>query len=231
MIDLDDDDEDEWSEAFDAQIGRVDLVKSPANGVTTSFLLMKSAQSEQPKTGSMTMAPRKMFRYASGWVTSPKALTNSQVATAFTKAKAKSAPQVAVWDAQGNLVGTVDADAITAIADPPGGAKTPAPAEAAAPAAAPDGAADQVADTVAKSLAGATFAKASVGSFTKSAGGSVADRFEALVKSVDGPHSEALRSAVVLSSLRMMGRGAKSSAAVIDACKAVALDVARLAAR
>lgn len=243
-LDLEDDDEDEWSEAFDAQVGRVDLVGAAANG--SSFLLMKSAQDglitpeavrsllakSQPQNGSTTMAPRKMFRYASGWVTSPKALTNSQVATAFTKAKAKAAPQVAVFDAQGNLVGTVDADAIVPIAAPPQSADPDAPPAdtTPAPSAAVGTPADQVAETVAKSMSGATFNTAA-GSFTKAAGGSVSDRFEALVKSLDSLHSERLRSAVVLSSLQMMGRGAKSSAAAIDAAKRVALDVGTAAAR
>lgn len=143
------------------------------------------------------------------------------------KASAK-ATMMACYDQDGALVGLIDPDDLTPVAAPP---KTAAP-KTAAPAPAEPAPAEQVADTVAKSLSGATFTKASVASFTKGAGGTVDDRFEALVKSLDTGHSEALRSAVVLSSLQLMGRGqARSSAAAISACKAVALNVAAAAAR
>ena len=241
--DLEDDDS-EWSEAYGAVVPRVDLVGRAANG-SNGFLLMKSGQDglmtpdaireliakSTPKTGSI-MAPRTMFRYAQGWVTSPRELTKSQLATALTKAKAKAAPQVAVFDAQGRLVGTVDADAITAIAAPPqsadqkaqAAAPAPAPAAAAAPAAA---VADQGAQEIAKSMAGATFREdgSSSTNFTKAAG-TVNDRFDALLKSVDAAHSVGLRNAVAVAALRFVAGGNATSPQAVRMSKLLACDLA-----
>ena len=242
--DLEDDDS-EWSEAYGAVVPRVDLVGRAANG-SNGFLLMKSGQDglmtpdaireliakSTPKTGSI-MAPRTMFRYAQGWVTSPRELTKSQLATALTKAKAKAAPQVAVFDAQGRLVGTVDADAITAIAAPPQSADqkaqaaAPAPATAAAPAAAPAAAAaDQGAQEVAKSMAGATFRDdSSSTNFTKAAG-TVDDRFAALLKSVDSAHNMQLQNAVAVCALRLVAGGNATSPQAVRMSKMLAVDLA-----
>jgi hypothetical protein len=248
------DDSDDFFEAYDAVVPRIDLVAKSANG--HSFVLMKSSAADglmtpaairdllaksTPKTGS-TMAAKKMFRYEQGWVTSPKALTKSQLATALTKAKAKAKPQVAVFDSAGQLVGTCDADAITAIAAAPqtddqkaaaaataNAAKVsaqmnPTPATAAAaPAAA---AADQGAQEIAKSMAGATFrGDSSSTNFTKSAG-TVDDRFTALLKSVDARHSTQLQNAVAVAALRLVAGGNASSPRAVRMAKMLAVDLA-----
>ena len=174
------------------------------------------------------MAAKKMFRYAQGWVTSPRALTKSQLATALTKAKAKAKPQVAVWDSQGQLVGLCDADAITPIAAPPQPAGQKAPAAAPAPAAAAPAAAaaDQGAEEVAKSLAGATFRDdGSSTRFTKAAG-TVDDRFQALLKSVDAGHSTQLQNAVAVCALRLVAGGNATSPQAVRMSKMLAVDLA-----
>jgi hypothetical protein len=234
------DDSDDFFEAYDAVIPRVDMVGKSANG-SPRFLLMKSGQGDgliaadtirdllaksTPKTGS-TMAAKKMFRYEQGWVTSPKALTKSQLAT---KAKAKAAPQVAVFDADGTLVGTCDASAIVPIAAPPqtadqkAQAAAPAPAAAAAPAAA---VADQGAQEIAKSMAGATFREdgSSATRLTKAAG-TVDDRFDALLKSVDAAHSVGLRNSVAIAALRLVAGGNASSPQAVRMSKLLACDLA-----
>jgi hypothetical protein len=238
-----------WFEAYGAVIPRVDLVKAPANG-SQGFLLMKSAQGDgliaadtirdllkaapkpNPQNGKSTMAKRSMYRYAQGWVTSPRELTKSQLATALVKAKAKAAPQVAVFDAQGNLVGTVDASAIVPIAAPPlteaDKAKAAAAASTATVAAnmnpAP-AAADVSADQIAKSVAGATFRTDSSTSLAKSAG-TVDERFDNLVKSIDVRHSERLRNTVAISALRLMTAGDQSSSQAVRMSKLLACDLA-----
>jgi hypothetical protein len=243
-------DDSEWSEAFDAVVPRVDLVGRAANG-SNGFLLMKSGEdglmtpeairdliAKSTQTESIMAA--KTYRYVRGGrtFTSATPLTNRQLDTALVKAKAKTASQVAVFDALGNLVGTVDASAITAIAAPPqtddqkaaatataNAAKVSAQMTPAAPAAA---AADQGAQEVAKSLAGATFREdgSSATRFTKAAGGTVDDRFDALLKSVDAAHSVGLRNAVAVAALRFVAGGNASSPQAVRMSKLLACDLA-----
>jgi hypothetical protein len=246
------DDSDDFFEAYDAVIPRVDMVKAPANG-SPRFLLMKSGQGggliaadtirdllkatpkPKPQNGS-TMAAKKMFRYEQGWVTSPRALTKSQLATALVKAKAKAKPQVAVFDSAGQLVGTCDADAITAIAAAPQTedqkAQAATTANAAtvsaqmnpAPAAA---AADQGAQEIAKSMAGATFREdgSSSTNLTKAAG-TVDDRFQNLLKSIDARHSTQMQNAVAVCALRLVAGGNASSPQAVRMSKLLACDLA-----
>jgi hypothetical protein len=241
--DLEDDDS-EWSEAYGAVVPRVDLVGRAANG-SNGFLLMKSGQdglmtpdairdliAKSTQTES-TMAVQKMIKYTRDGhtVTSARQLTKGQLADAIVKAKAKQSAQVAVFDSAGNLVGTVDADAITPLApavDPAPPKKAPAAAAPAAPAvAAPAAAAaDQGAQEVAKSLAGATFRDdSSSTNFTKAAG-TVDDRFEALLKSVDAAHSVQLRNAVAVAALRFVAGGNATSPQAVRMSKLLACDLA-----
>jgi hypothetical protein len=192
-------------------------MKSSQDGLISPETIRDLLAKSTPKMESSTMAPRTMFRYAQGWVTSPRELTKSQLATALTKAKAKAAPQVAVFDADGTLVGTVDASAIVPIAAAANTAKVNAAND-------PPDPADAAVEQVAKAIAGARFREGQAGSFTKAAGSTEA-RWEALLKSIDAPHSIGLRSAVAMSALRFMAAGAPSSAAAVQACKEIALDV------
>jgi hypothetical protein len=242
-----------FTEAYDAVVNRVDLVKSPANG-SQGFLLMKSGQGDgliaadtirdllkaapkpNPQNGS-TMATPKIFRYTrqGAVVSSVRPLTKGQLAAGIAKAKAKGADQVAVFDAQGNLVGTVDASAITAIAAAPQTEDQKAAAATAAQAAtvstnmAPPApaaaAADQSAEGIAKAIQGATFKAQDSTSFAKSAG-TVDERFAALVKSIDVRHSERLRNTVAISALRLMAGSSASSSQAVRAAKMLACDLA-----
>jgi hypothetical protein len=223
------------------------MVKSPANG-SQGFLLMKSGQGDgliaadtirdlikattpkpNPQNGS-TMATPKIYKYTrqGAVVSSVRPLTKGQLATGIAKAKAKGAAQVAVFDAQGNLVGTVDADAITAIAGPP---KSDADAAAAkvsanmAPPAPAAVAADQSAEQIAKAIQGATFKAQDSSTFAKSAG-TVSERFDNLVASVDAKHSERLRNTVAISALRLMTAGDQSSSQAVRMAKLLACDLA-----
>ena len=104
----------EWSEIVGAQIGRVDLVGASANG--SKFLLMKSQQNN-------LMAPDQIRALITSAETerpmnSPK-MTNGQILAARkagTLRKASKPSIVAVYSADGKLVGTVDQAKITVLA-------------------------------------------------------------------------------------------------------------------
>jgi len=131
----------------------------------------------------------------------------------------------------------VNQDLITPLApavDPAPPKKAPAAPAAAAPAApaAPAvagpaaAAADQGAQEVAKSLAGATFREdGSSTNFTKAAG-TVDDRFDALLKSVDARHSVQLRNAVAVAALRLVAGGNATSPQAVRMSKMLAVDLA-----
>jgi hypothetical protein len=179
----DDEDPDRFTEAYDCRVDRVDLVAKAASG--RSFILMKSAQdgplvaaadvrkllAKSTPTPESTMAVPKMIKYTRGGhtVTSARQLTKGQLADAIVKAKAKQSAQVAVFDSAGNLVGTVDADAITPLAPAVDPAPPKTPAAPAAPKPAPivqpdatDGPVAAAAEDIKKALQGVRWPGVSV---------------------------------------------------------------------
>jgi hypothetical protein len=256
----DDEDEDGFTEAYDAQIGRVDLVHKAASGQT--FVLMKSEAGSglldpsivrdllklTPKVES-TMAVPKMIKYTRGGhtVTSARQLTKGQLADAIVKAKAKQSAQVAVFDSAGNLVGTVDADAITPLApavDPAPPKKAPADVAAgkvaaavtapapAAPEDATDGPVAAAAEDIKKALQGVQWPGGGQQAFTK-AEGTIDARFSALIKSLGNGEAGLLKDAVARASLRFIygRRGGISEAESVRLAKSMALDFGAAQAR
>jgi hypothetical protein len=254
-----DDPEDEFFECYDADIPRCDLVKAPANG--TSFVLMKGSADEPlmtpeairdllkstPKVES-TMATRKMIKYTRDGhtVTSARQLTKGQLADAIVKAKAKQSAQVAVFDSAGQLVGTVNQDAITPLSpavDPAPPKKAPADVAAgkvaaavtapapAAPADATDGPVAAAAEDIKKALQGVQWSGNGQQAFAKSAG-DIDARYSELVKALGRGEAGLLSDAVARASLRFSyARRGLSGSDAVQLSKSMALDLSEAAAR
>gem|GEM_PF-2919461 len=242
----DDEGDDEWSEAFDADVPRVDMVAQAASG--RSFILMKgSAQpgllapsvvrdliaKPIPRPERRPMARMHKYTRDGFVVTSARPLTNAQLATALRKAKAT---MVAVYDASGRFVGTVDESKITPLSSAaPAGAKTaPAkamPAPKAAPAAPLDathGPAASAAEAITKALQGVHWPTPR--SFVKSAG-TVDDRYQVLAKSLGKNEAGMLSDAVAVSAMRLQFSSGVPGPQAVRIAKSVALQVADMQAR
>jgi hypothetical protein len=258
FLDPEEDDLDDWVEAHSANISRVDLVGASANG--SKFLLLKSDESGFVSPEDIrslitksemesTVTPKK-FTYHRGErvVTSARALTNGELATALRKAKGNV---VAVYDETGHLVGTVDESKIVptksaTAADAPAPApvaapKPPAPAPQPplpgdAPAApivqpdATDGPVAQAAEEVKKALQGQRFSGGTQ-AFAKSAGGSVDGRYVALVKSLAPGAQDALQDAVARAAMRFQFAQGTPGTEAVRLAKSVALDLAAAESR
>jgi len=216
-------------------------------------LITKSSSTES------TVTNPKIYRYTQNGtrVLSRRALTVSEVrtaATALRKAAAKG-KRVAVYDAAGNLVGTVDeckievtesatpadAPAAAPVAAPVKAAPAPAPAPQAplpgdAPAApivqpdATDGPVAQAAEEIAKAVAGQRFSGGTQ-SFAKSASSTVAERYVALVKSLPPGAQDALQDAVARAAMRFQFAQGTPGQEAVRLAKSVALDLAASEAR
>lgn len=200
--------DDDWSEAFDAHIGRVDLVGKAANG-HPRFLLMKDQ--------------------GTGGLMSPEEVRN------LIKAASKTVTQnlIPVYDAAGQLIGVVDQPNLLPLADAPRGTAAPKPVAApAAPAeAAPEQVAQDEAAEVAKMIRGLRLPAASSTAIAKSAG-TVHTRYMALMKALGPSVADTVSSAVSRAALRLMfGPGSIPTAAAMDIAKSVAIDAAAAEAR
>lgn len=166
-----DDDDDDWTEAHDADIPRVDLVGMAANG-SRGFLIMKSGEQAGliDASGVRRLIAKKtpqkeeqtMHTYMRNGrkIVSARRLTGSELREQVRKASAGTGTLVAVYDASGVLIGTCDQSKIIPIGNPvdPNAPKAP---KAAAPAPAP--AAETVAAGATRRIAEAkTKAKAPV---------------------------------------------------------------------
>ena len=258
-----DDEDDEWSEIVDAVVPRVDLVGKSANGVG-HFLLMKGQRDgllspdqiraliTPTQNGSSTM------NLIPGTNIPTTARSVAMRKSVLRKAAGKS-KLVAVYAADGKLVGTCDPSKITAISSvtdpnapkppkakaqpkvpaPTGPEADPAPATPedatdgpAAGRAAPTPASvpDEAVSTVKKALAGAGFRDGSH-AFAKSAGRSVDDRYASLVKSVDRGAQGRLGDSVAHAAMTMQFGAGMSGRSAVHLAKSIALDLAAVEAR
>lgn len=132
---------------------------------------------------------------------------------------AKSTALMAVYDANGNLVGTVDPDDIVAMATPPG--TSSAPASAAAPVDPTD-----VADDIQKAVACAQFVPGTTTTEIRKAAGTVDDRFETLLKSMGRSDAHNVKGAVGKAAAQMIVVGKVTPGRAITLAKSAALEAA-----
>ncbi len=200
--------DDDFDELYDVIVPRVDLVGKGANGMP--ILIAKSAAGQ---TGLISQD------------TIHQLLKGAPMPSPIRKAKGSSS-QVAVYDANGNLVGTIDESDLNPIAD------ASAPRQSGAPQAAPVAQApvqqaepaEQVAKSISGALRGATYSN--VGPVMKGAGPAAVDgRFDALMKSVDVPHRAGVQSAVALGAIQLGTSYKIPSHRAIQMAKKIALDI------
>jgi|SRR5665647_778168 len=162
-----------------------------------------------------------VYRYVRGGrtFTSATPLTVRQLDTRLVKAKADAATMVPVYSSTGELIGLVDQKNLTPIAAAPGSTDVAANAKkvsanmAPAPAPAAAASADQAATDIAKSVFQAVFADRDGARFTKSIG-TVSDRWDGLLRSIDQRHGTELQRQVAVSALRFVADGMSSPNAV-----------------
>lgn len=188
------------------------------------------------------MATSQNFKYERRGVVvhSSRRLNVGEMSAIVKAKKGATSEQVAVFDAAGNLVGTVDSVKITLLseapkkADPstdhdamPIGVANPTSQEKAPPPPTDDQGllVKAVADSMTVALQGHLFAKGTSAEIAKSAG-DVDTRYEALRQSLPRLQRDRLDNAVALGSIRLGYRRKITSAAAVRLAKTVALDVA-----
>lgn len=153
---------------------------------------------------------------------------------AGTVRKAKKAAQVAVYDAAGNLVGTVDQVAITAVgsaaADSPNKTAAKRVAQNIANAPAHPAASDPGIEEITKALAGATVNPEFLTAVSKGVTGS-GDQFAELLKSVDAGTALALRNGVAMVGLRIAAGQRVTGGRAVALAKQAAVAIAAHRAR
>lgn len=195
-------DDDGWTEATDIEVDRVDLVSEAANG--TSFLLTKAAGARRSR-----------------FPANPDPAEEARMTIA--KAGKKPAAQLAVFDQNGKLIGTVDPAALQPVQAAPASAKqTPqAPQEMTGDEV--NQRAAEVVGNVAKALDGLRPKPASLRkSVTVAPTGA---GWTTLLKSLDDGRARRLQATVSAEALKLMMAGVDSKRAVAIA-KTAAVRVA-----